>query len=96
YSNVKDVNKLTKALNAVCFGNYCIHARVSRFDRFDKAERKSLRTEKGETKTAEADVIPMSQMKEGDEAAKGVRVGDVLVRLGGQKEKEGKAGDPEK
>ncbi|MCI41314.1 RNA recognition motif, partial [Trifolium medium] len=70
YSNVKDVNKLTKALNAVGFGNYRIHARVSRFDRFDKAEGKSLRTEKGETKTAEAEVIPTSQMKEGDKAAK--------------------------
>ncbi|MCI64883.1 hypothetical protein A2U01_0086141, partial [Trifolium medium] len=71
YSNVKDVNKLSKALNAVCFGNYCIQARVSRFDRFAKAERKSLRTAKGESKAAEAEdiPIPMSQKKEGDDAA---------------------------
>ncbi|MCI78961.1 hypothetical protein A2U01_0100232, partial [Trifolium medium] len=70
---------------------YRIHARVSRFDRFATAEGKShLRTAKGESKSAEAEEIPipMSQKKECDDAAEGVRVGDVLVRLGGQKEKE--------
>ncbi|MCI84353.1 hypothetical protein A2U01_0105631, partial [Trifolium medium] len=35
-------------------------------------------------------------MKEGVDATEGVHVGDVLVRLGGQKKKEGKAGVPEK
>ncbi|MCI64853.1 hypothetical protein A2U01_0086111, partial [Trifolium medium] len=64
-----------------------IHARVSRFDRLNKAEGKSLMTEKGETKTAEAEVILKCKMKEGDVEVEGVRVGDVLVRLGGQKEK---------
>ncbi|MCI57243.1 hypothetical protein A2U01_0078494, partial [Trifolium medium] len=77
---------------------YRIHARVSRFDRFATAEGKSLRTAKGESKAAEAEEIPIpiSQKKEGDDAAEGVRVGDVLVRLGGQKEKEGKMEEPEK
>ncbi|MCI20005.1 DUF4283 domain protein, partial [Trifolium medium] len=37
--------------------------------------------EKGEAKTAEAEVIPMSQMKEGEDAVEEVRVGE---------EKEGK------
>ncbi|MCI53476.1 hypothetical protein A2U01_0074723, partial [Trifolium medium] len=37
-----------------------------------------------------------SQTKEGDDAAEGVRVGEVLVRLGSQQEKEGNAGVKEK
>jgi hypothetical protein len=33
FSNVRDISKLTKALNAVCFGDFCVRARVARFDR---------------------------------------------------------------
>ncbi|MCI85001.1 hypothetical protein A2U01_0106279, partial [Trifolium medium] len=59
-------------------------------------EGKNRRTEKGEAKTTEAEVIPTSQMKEGEDAVEEVRVGDVLVRLGDRKEKEGKTKDLEK
>ncbi|MCI84997.1 hypothetical protein A2U01_0106275, partial [Trifolium medium] len=70
---VKDVNKLSKALNVVCFGNYRIRARVSSFDRNNKAEGKNRWTEKGDDKTAEAEVTPRSQMKEGEDAVEEVR-----------------------
>jgi hypothetical protein len=33
FSNVKDVTKLEKALNAVSFGQFCVSASVARFDR---------------------------------------------------------------
>ncbi|KAK2395708.1 heterogeneous nuclear ribonucleoprotein A0 [Trifolium repens] len=33
FSNVRDITKLTKALNAVCFGDFRVRARVARFDR---------------------------------------------------------------
>ncbi|MCI24592.1 papain family cysteine protease, partial [Trifolium medium] len=36
FSNVRDVTKLTKALNAVCFGHFRVRARVASFDRFDR------------------------------------------------------------
>jgi hypothetical protein len=35
YSNVRDVAKLVKALNAVCFGDFRVRARVARFDRYN-------------------------------------------------------------
>ncbi|MCI46240.1 RNA recognition motif, partial [Trifolium medium] len=92
FANVKNVNKLTKALNAVCFGNYRIHARVAKFDRNDKADGERLRTEKVETKAAEVEVTPSVQVKEGDVEAEGVKVGEVLVRMGAQKAKVGNAG----
>jgi hypothetical protein len=33
FSNVRDITKLAKALNAVCFGDFRVRARVARFDR---------------------------------------------------------------
>jgi len=33
YSNVRDVGKLLKAVNAVCFGNFHIKAKVANFDK---------------------------------------------------------------
>jgi hypothetical protein len=33
FSNVRDVSKLAKALNAVSFGDFRVRARVARFDR---------------------------------------------------------------
>jgi len=33
YSNVRDVSKLLKAVNSVCFGNFRVKAKVARFDR---------------------------------------------------------------
>ncbi|MCH96786.1 hypothetical protein A2U01_0017775 [Trifolium medium] len=50
FSNVRDVTKLTKALDAVCFGHYRVCAIVARFDRHDAMVGRRLRTEKGNTK----------------------------------------------
>ena len=33
YAKVRDVDKLLKALNHVCFGQYCVRDVLSRFDR---------------------------------------------------------------
>ena len=35
YAKVRNMNKLLKALNNVCFGQYCIRAMLARFDRKD-------------------------------------------------------------
>jgi hypothetical protein len=35
FSNVRDISKLSKALNAVCFGEFRVRASVARFDRND-------------------------------------------------------------
>jgi hypothetical protein len=37
FSNVRNISKLTKALNAVSFGHFCVRASVERFDRSDKS-----------------------------------------------------------
>jgi hypothetical protein len=41
FSNVRDISKLSKALNAVCFGEFCVRARLARFDRYDGSYRES-------------------------------------------------------
>jgi len=33
FSKVRDVGKLLKAMNAVCFGNFCVREKLARFDR---------------------------------------------------------------
>jgi len=38
YSNVCDVCKLLKVVNAVCFGNFQIKAKVAKFDKVAVAE----------------------------------------------------------
>jgi hypothetical protein len=43
FSNVRDISKLTKALNAVCFGEFRVRARVARFDRNDVPLEEKLR-----------------------------------------------------
>ncbi|GAU15594.1 hypothetical protein TSUD_108530 [Trifolium subterraneum] len=75
FSNVKNVNKLTKALNDVCFGNYRVHASLARFDRNDTAEGKRIRKEKVESETAEVEDTYLALAKEGGDAAEGVKVG---------------------
>ncbi|MCH96565.1 RNA recognition motif, partial [Trifolium medium] len=46
FSNVRDVTKLMRALNAVFFGHYRVRARVASFDRNDKATGRRPETEK--------------------------------------------------
>ncbi|GAU34888.1 hypothetical protein TSUD_144190 [Trifolium subterraneum] len=64
FSNVRDVNKLLKALNVVYFGHFSVHTRVARFYRNDVKEGRHLRTVKDGhkeghkgTETAEANLI---------------------------------------
>jgi hypothetical protein len=45
YAKVRDVEKLLKAVNNVCFGQYCVCAVLSRFDR--KGSKKEERVRKG-------------------------------------------------
>ncbi|MCI61809.1 hypothetical protein A2U01_0083066, partial [Trifolium medium] len=46
YSNVRDVAKLLRALNAVSFGNYRVRAVLARFDRNDTLADKSFGTKR--------------------------------------------------
>ena len=46
FAKVRDVDKLLKALNNVCFGQYCVCAVLARFDR--KGERKVVAVREGE------------------------------------------------
>jgi hypothetical protein len=113
FSNVRDIIKLTKALNAVSFGHYRVWACVARFDRTDKAYD---RTDRGGVKQEEAglardegvskgrldgdvaDKVPKLKTQSdadvlappetgGSSLMEGVRVGEVLVRLGEHREK---------
>jgi hypothetical protein len=116
FSNVRDISKLNKALNAVSFGDFRVRARVARFDRnlvpfkdtpkagvekglvghgkvVDKPKEKSV-SEKVETQQLVAKTqteVPACTTNEGLESQEGVRVGEVLVRLG---EKRGKVVEP--
>ncbi|MCI24963.1 RNA recognition motif, partial [Trifolium medium] len=45
FSNVRDVTKLTSALNTVNFGHYRVHARVASFDRNDTVAGRRPETE---------------------------------------------------
>jgi hypothetical protein len=107
FSNVRDIPKLTKALNAVCFGDFRVRARVARFDRnnapVDEPEVDGLEAGvTGAVKDADKpkeqflrldDMKPQVEVKQrcetlavtangGLDSQEGVRVGDVLVRLG--------------
>ncbi|MCI22285.1 hypothetical protein A2U01_0043461, partial [Trifolium medium] len=86
----------SKPLNSVCFGNYRVRARVASFDRNDTMEGRRPRKEQQEKKVNETEGNSSGQVKEGVEGVEGVRVGDVLVWLGGQKKHEGNAGAPSK
>jgi hypothetical protein len=88
FSNVRDVSKLTKALNAVCFGQFRVSARVARFDRTD-GQLVSLETG-GEKKAARDIVRTSGDQKSGKSEVKpgdGIRVGDVMVPIGVNREK---------
>ncbi|GAU33774.1 hypothetical protein TSUD_393360 [Trifolium subterraneum] len=96
FSKVKDVNKLSKALNTVCFGNYRVHARVASFDRKDTLEARRSRPAKDNNKAAEGERISVEQPKEGEAVLAGVRVDEGLVCKGNQLEKIGSVGAQDK
>jgi len=106
YAKVRDVDKLMKALNNVCFGNYCVCAVLARFDRKvvredDGARRKKEGVAGGGAKEGlEGEKRKERVMGRSKEGLKvdggltkgeegGVRVGTVLVRVGGAGRKEG-------
>ncbi|MCI29749.1 hypothetical protein A2U01_0050958, partial [Trifolium medium] len=108
--NVKDVTKMTNALNAVWFGHFRIRASVAKFERNDAGKVRRLAKEKAglamganekqfsprhavpkgdgvstklpETKTKRGDDVVPNPEKEGPGHAEGVRVGDIVVKLG--------------
>lgn len=49
FSKVRDVGKLLKAMNDVCFGNFRVRARVSRFDRSFVEDGKVARENEGKS-----------------------------------------------
>ncbi|GAU35790.1 hypothetical protein TSUD_56670 [Trifolium subterraneum] len=93
FSNVRDVNKLSKALNAVYFGHFRVRARVARFDRnVATEERSSGRVKVGHkvrcigpeevanlVEEGKASVVPA---KGGTGTTEDVCVGDIVVRIG--------------
>jgi hypothetical protein len=99
FSNVRDVTKLEKALNAVTFGQFRVRASVARFDR---AARKLASPGSGGEKkesvvntvvvTPSEGVKIVTKLGDGVPAApetgplKGVRVGKVMVPLGDRQE----------
>lgn len=48
YVKVRDVNKLLKALNNVCFGQYSVHAKLARFDKSVSKEVVRVRNGEGD------------------------------------------------
>ncbi|GAU19085.1 hypothetical protein TSUD_79070 [Trifolium subterraneum] len=93
FSNVRDVNKLSKALNVVYFGHFRVRARVERFDRNVATEERSSGRVKVSHKVrcigpeevanlveeGKASVVPA---KGGTGTTEDVWVGDIVVRIG--------------
>jgi hypothetical protein len=106
YAKVRDVDKLLKALNNVCFGQYCVRAVLARFDRkvsggkkiegvggkgegggeTVKMRKKEIEGEKSED-GSRVEFKKVREAKEGDEGV--VKVGSVLVQMGGERKKGG-------
>jgi RNA recognition motif-containing protein len=53
FINVKDVVKLLKALNNVCFGQNKVWANIARFDRFGEVKKELLKEAEDGKKSAE-------------------------------------------
>ncbi|KAK2377208.1 zinc finger BED domain-containing protein RICESLEEPER [Trifolium repens] len=115
FSNVRDVSKMTKALNAVWFGQFRVRASIAKFDRntFGEARRleavpaglskgtglkkvgpplptRQVRTEGGDLSTKS--LMPKTSCDNGgipvpEEEGHEVRVGDVIVNLGGSRKR---------
>ncbi|GAU43941.1 hypothetical protein TSUD_284480 [Trifolium subterraneum] len=96
FSNVKNAYKLEKALNVVSFGNFRVFARVARFDKHDVVDGRIPGMNKCETKAAEIVGVISGPAAKGEANVEGVQVGDVFVRLWGEKEKEVVIGVSEK
>ncbi|XP_045831171.1 uncharacterized protein LOC123922499 [Trifolium pratense] len=121
FSNVRNITKMTSALNAVWFGHFRVRASVAKFERNDDGARRRPNKQKdGLNKGVDVGVsndgkhnsmtpvVPTyreestkdpgkkthhngvnvpSVVKDGSEPTEGVRVGDIVVKLGVQKEK---------
>ncbi|CAJ2673457.1 unnamed protein product [Trifolium pratense] len=115
FSNVKDVSKMMKALNAVWFGHYRVRASVAMFDRHysgegKRHEKRKVGLPKGAAEPLKKDdpkiltkpdllgegdvsTLRMEPKKQGgghthtDSDKDGVRVGDIVVKLGARRER---------
>jgi hypothetical protein len=72
YAKVRDVDKLLKALNNVCFSQYCVRAVLARFDR------KGLK---------KGDVVRKGEGVDGEEGAQGVERGGEMGKKESEGEK---------
>jgi hypothetical protein len=112
FSNVRNITKMTKALNAVWFGQFCVRAKVAKFERNDTGVDEKLQQEKigslkglddplkkddiqihsGQALLTGGDVLTKSTIpktvtaKKGPGPSEGVRVGDIVVKLGARQE----------
>jgi hypothetical protein len=98
FSNVRDVTKLEKALNAVSFGQFRVSASVARFDRAARELPRPANCSDNKEAVNTAVVTPgggerlETTSRKGVSAAPaaglvvGVRVGKVMVPLGGRQE----------
>lgn len=105
FSKVKDVGKLLKAMNVVCFGHFCVRAKVARFDHNVSLEGKRERDGEGVREVGREDVGRKAKVVvgvEGSGGKKNVGEGEKRVSMvvhgvgGGCKEvvlSEGEKGD---
>ncbi|GAU49945.1 hypothetical protein TSUD_408400 [Trifolium subterraneum] len=88
FSNVKDVTKMTKALNAVWFGHFRVRAKVAEFERNDTRATGRLNKEKLGLLKGPDEVVKKDGHQNPTRHAMltSVRVGDIVVKLGARKE----------
>jgi len=72
YAKVRDVDKLLKALNNVCFGQYCVCVVLARFDRKVVREDEGVRRKKEEVAGGGAKEGEMEKGLEGEKRKEGV------------------------
>lgn len=77
FSKVRDVGKLLKAMNDVCFGNFRVRARVSRFDRSFVEDGKVARENEGKSNMGKS-----SGARGGVVLKKKAGEGDIIMNAG--------------
>ncbi|GAU17134.1 hypothetical protein TSUD_106330 [Trifolium subterraneum] len=92
----RNITKLTKALNDVWFGHFRVRAKVAKFERKDSGGNGRIKDKDGSLKGFEEslkkDDINKSMIpkivnnNEGPESTEGLRVGDIVVKIGAQQE----------
>jgi hypothetical protein len=92
FSNVKNSDKLSNALNNVWFGHLRVWAREARFDRFAVNDKKPLVMSKHVRSKVEGVVEEKEVVRANGEGEKSVRMGEEVVAVVGK----GRSGEGEK